>query len=516
MPLSNRYRLAAAAIAAVFSAATPVSAQAPAGDSTRISLSLTDALARAVPASEEIAIARANVRSARGQRTSARAERLPQVNAAASYSRTLINRFEVDDIEVDTTAAGGGAAFGGFDVSQAGFGALNAYSVNVNATQSIYSGGRVSAQQDIASAVLRSAELEVTAQNARLIVDVVEAYYDALLRNRLLEIAEAALEQTEEMLRLTELGFQVGDKAEYDVLRARVSRNNQRNVVVQQRAARDLAFYELKRRLDLPLEQPVVLTTPLSDSIAARVELPDWVSPEAADTAADVRVPVRQARQNVAVQEGQVRVARALGRPNLSLTSAYGLFAYPQDVFPEASNFRDDWTVGLAVSVPVLTFGRTRGQVEQARGSLDEARARLQQTRENAALDARSRLENLEAARSAWKATAGTVAEAQRAYEISQIRYQQGMSILTEVNDARIALSQAQADRAQAARDLYVAQVQLLLIRDLPLAPAMGTMARGGATNAAAASAIQRQTTGATPQAGTPAGQIDTRTGTVR
>jgi len=509
----KRYRLAAAALVMMLSMASAGAAQEAAKDPTRVGLSLEEALARAVRASEEIAIARGGVRSARGQRKAARAERLPQVNASAAYSRTLINRFEVDDVEIDTTAGGGGS-FGGFDVSQAGFGALNAYTVNVNATQSIYTGGRISAQQDAAEAVLRSAELEVTAQNAQLVVDIVQLYYDALLRDRLLAIAESALEQTEETLRLTELGFEVGDKAEYDVLRARVARNNQRNLVVQQRAARDLAFFELKRRLDLPLEQDVVLTTPLSDSAAARVELPDWVSGEATDTSADARVAVRQAQQNVAAQEAQVRITRSFGRPDLSITSAYGVFAYPRDIFPGASNFRDDWTVGLAINVPVLTFGRVRGQVEQARGSLEQSRARLQQTRENAALDARSKLERLESARSAWEATAGTVEEAQRAYEIAQLRYQQGMSTLTEVNDARIALSQARADRAQAARDLYVAQVQLLLIRDLPLTPAVGTMATG-ATDAASTAVRQRTSVG-TAQPGTPASQLNTRTGTIR
>ena len=66
-------------------------------------------------------------------------------------------------------------------------------------------------------------------------------------------------------------------------------------------------------------------------------------------------------------------------------------------------------------------------------------------------------------------ASAGTVEQAQRAYQIAEIRYREGLSTQVELTDSRILLQQAQANRAQAARDLQIAQARVALLPDLPL-----------------------------------------------
>lgn len=494
----------------------PLAAQRP---SPR-DLSLEEALRRAIRTSEAVALARAGVRAAEGEKVAARAERLPQLNGAFSYSRTLISQFSglgggaggggaappdssllpplcntfrpdsslplpervrtlEDALGCLPTAAGGP----GFDFGEIGLGAKNAYSLGLSLAQPIYSGGRIEAQNVLADAIVRNAEFEVRAQNAQLVLDVTQAYYDALLSARLLEITEKSLAQAEATLRFAELAFQVGDQAEYDVLRARVARNNQRNQVVQRRSARDLAFFRLKQLLDLPIEDEVRLTTSLNSAMEAVLPLPPGVE-SAPDTTVARRIAVRQAEAAIEMQEAQVDLARAQGRPNLSLGSDYGLFAFPQQVVPWPDQFRPNWTIGLQLNVPLFTGGRVRGRVLQAEGGLEQSHFRLEQTRESVALDTRTRLEALETARSALAAIEGTVAEAERAYEIAQLRYEEGVANLTEVGDARLALSQARVDEAQARRDLVIAQVALLLIRDLPLGVGPPT---GGALPASAA-----------------------------
>ena len=63
-----------------------------------------------------------------------------------------------------------------------------------------------------------------------------------------------------------------------------------------------------------------------------------------------------------------------------------------------------------------------------------------------------------------WQASAGTVEQAARAYQIAELRYREGLSTQTELLDSRIQLQQAQASRARAARDLQVAKVRIVLL----------------------------------------------------
>ncbi|MFL5504247.1 MAG: hypothetical protein ACJ799_09600, partial [Gemmatimonadaceae bacterium] len=101
--------------------------------------------------------------------------------------------------------------------------------------------------------------------------------------------------------------------------------------------------------------------------------------------------------------------------------------------------------------------------------NLREAQARYDQLREFAALDSRVTLNNLFQARAAWQASLGTAEQAARAYSIATVRYKEGISTQIELNDARILLEQAVANRALAARNLQVARVKLALLPDLPL-----------------------------------------------
>jgi outer membrane protein TolC len=359
------------------------------------------------------------------------------------------------------------------------FGQPNQWSFGLSLSQNLFAGGRILAQNRIAAANRRRAETELTAQEAQLVLDVTTAYYDAVLSDRLVSIAEASLNQAERTLRDVRLARQVGTQPEFDLLRAEVSRDNQRPVVIQRRTARELAYVRLAQILNLPLDQPVVLTTSLGDTASAEgppaVPIADRGRTEL-DTTVSQRAPVRQAAENVRASEGQLAVARAQSLPSLVLSSQYAKLNFPEDPFP-SGRFLTDWTVGVSLQLPLFTGGRLSGERMVARAGVEQARLRLRQTEEQARLDARSSVANSEEAEARWAASTGTVRQAQRAYQIAEIRYREGISTQTELSDSRLQLQEAQANRAQAARDLQVARVRLALLKDLPLDAGIGAPA---------------------------------------
>ena len=75
------------------------------------------------------------------------------------------------------------------------------------------------------------------------------------------------------------------------------------------------------------------------------------------------------------------------------------------------------------------------------------------------------------------EASAGTIEQATRAYQIAEVRFQSGVSTQLELADARLLLQLAEANRAQAARDLQVARARVALLPDLPLGVSSGITA---------------------------------------
>jgi outer membrane protein TolC len=123
--------------------------------------------------------------------------------------------------------------------------------------------------------------------------------------------------------------------------------------------------------------------------------------------------------------------------------------------------------------MPILTGGRQRGDELVARAEVDQTRLQQRQIEELAALDTRSAWAELLASRAAWESTAGTVQQAERAYEIADVRYGSGVSTQLELSDSRVQRQQAGAQRAIAARDLQVARARVALLPDLPIGNAL-------------------------------------------
>ena len=484
-------------------------------------LSLDEAVQLAESQSEMVRIARAGVQRAQGQQYQARSQRLPQLAGSASYTRTLASQFSVaggpavdttkpvpppapcDQYLLDATAttadrlagledanrcALGGNPFASF--GDLGFGAKNQYNLGLAFSQNLFAGGRISAQNAVANAGRRSAEIELSAQRAQLRLDVTQAYFDAALADRLVALAESSLLQTDNVLKQTQLARTVGNVSEFELLRAQVSSANQRPIVIQRQSDREVAYLTLKQLLNFPLDAPLNLTTAVDDSVATNAALANIGI--TSDTAAIDRATVRQAAEAIDAQRGLLRVAKSQRLPTLSLTSAYGKVAFPLSGLPGSGDFRTNWTIGLGSQIPLFTGGRIKGDQLVAEANLREAQARYDQVREFAALDSRVTINNLLQARAAWEASKGTAEQAARAYSIAEVRYKEGISTQIELNDSRILLEQAVTNRALSARNLQVARVKLALLPDLPLQSAGTAQAQSQAAAQAAQSQSQQ------------------------
>ena len=506
------------------------SAQQQATNAPSTALSLDEAIRVAARESEALTIARAGIARTSGQLKQARSQYYPQLNSSLAYARTLRSQFSAlagsssaapdstarpapqsvcaPRIAASATAAERAAALAqaqtcaavqGIDFSKVGFGARNQYTFGVALSQSVYSGGRIAGQADAAEAQRRSAQIDLGSQRAQLALDVTQAYFDAVLADRLVVIADTSLAQTEELLRQTRVARQVGNQSEFDLLRATVSRDNQRPVLITRRGDRGVAYLRLKQLLNMPLDMPLQLTTPIDEPAAITTIIASSAGTDvvnglaASDTAIGRRAPVRESEEAVRAQEGQLKTARADLLPSLSITSNYQRLFFPSNLFPSISQYSENWTVGGSLSFSLFNGGRVSGQVEVARANLDEARARLQQSKELALLDTRVALNQLQVAEASFQASRGTAQQAQRAYGIDQLRYKEGISTQTDLTQSRLLLEQAVANQAQSARDLAVARARVALIRDLPI----NTAALGGAAQRASA---QQQPSQSQPQ----------------
>jgi outer membrane protein TolC len=484
------------------------------GSAAPAQLSLADALKLAEQRSEALKIAEAGLKRTQGQRYQARAQFYPQLNGTAGYQRTLESQFQAISRSAGSSSNGssnGGSSGSGSDSSSSGgsdlasspiakiFAAPSTVTLGLQFSQNLFTAGKLTAANKGADAAERAAQAGVATARAQLVIDVAQAYYNAVAADRMAAIADSALAQAERALKQTELARQVGTSAEFDLLRARVTRDNSRPMAIQARATRDIAYMHLRQMLGLSLSGPMTLTSSVRDDLTAEqamaqtartvltgpVALPRENASAVPDTSVEHRAAVRQAADALEAQRYALRAANWQRLPSIQLSSSYQRFGYPRDgtFLPNSfAQFYPNWTATMGFSFPIWTSGRLLGEKMVAQANYAEAQQRLQQAREAAELDARVSISQYEQAQAAYAASVGTDEQAAKAYAIAEVRYQEGISTQLELDQSRTQLQQARINRVLAARDFELARLRLVLLRDLPLSGAPAGMSSASTT----------------------------------
>jgi outer membrane protein TolC len=416
----------------------------PAVEEGVLPLSLEGAVARAVERNEEVLIALAEEARTEGLIREVAAGAWPELTATGVYTRNIerpvfffnspegLQRIEVgSDNEVDLAAS---------------------------LRQTLW--------DPVLGPAVRAAELARDAAGAgtervRTLV-ALEArlsYFDALLASDLERVQEQALAQAEARLDQVRAFHDAGTAAEFDLLTAEVEAANLRPALIEARNRRALSLNRLKRVVGLPLSREVALTDgfpapePGADAEAAELA-------EAVAAALEGRSDLRTQRLVVELQEEQVAAERRSAFPTLDLTADYARRASTDD-FPEDDDFVDSLAAGLLFEVDLFDGWERKGRVAQAEAALERERQRLARLAEEVRLEVEQALLALRAARESVEASRGTVARAERALEIAQLRFKNGLSTQVELDDAELAVTEARTNLARALHAHAAAKAEL-------------------------------------------------------
>ena len=467
-------RLRRACTFAVLATGAVANAQTPNGARTSdtLRLSLADAVSIALRQSDEVGLSAAQVDLADAQHGAARANLLPQLRINSTYTHVY--------------QSARGNAIGTV------FNQPNTYAVNANLSQTLFQGGRLVSATRAADDVRRAARYDEREERALMTVQVQRAYLQALYTARIVELQENNLVLASNRLSQVELFERAGQAARYDVLRARVERANIEPLAIQARSDRELAVLELKRVLNIPVEQPVALVSRIdpATALALLAALDDTLT-------MSERGAVRSAELNVDAKRLGIKVARADYFPAVSAFIQSGYQAFPPIGFGfptsrgvlsnqfcavgapatqqcQNGGFFSDRQAGVSVSFPLFDGFRVKSNVDVAEAQTRLAELQLQQQREAVSIEAARARAELGRARAVFAARQQNSSEADEAFRLATLRFSRGLSTQLEVSDAQLALLTAQSTEARATYDLYLAAAELAraLGKPIPLPPA--------------------------------------------
>jgi len=328
-----------------------------------------------------------------------------------------------------------------------GGGTTDVYS-EVVLRQILYSGGRIQGLLSQAELDLLSAHERLRRVRQTVAFGVSRAFYRLLEARALLQVQDEAVRQVQAQLEIARKRYEVGTARQLDVLKAEVQLANVQQAQVAAKNRVGLGRMSLNLAMGRAPETPLAVSAPETPASGAGTERPaaevipshpEWVQSE---------LGLRRAQAGL-------RVARALGLPQVDLRAAYNLEGgtFPPDI--------ENWNVGVGVSLPLWDSGDRRGAIQQASARLEQSRVLQDALRQRLELDIKEAQVAIRDAQERMHVTALSVEQARQALVVEQERYRVGTGSSTEVIDAQVALAQAGANAVRAEYDLRVALAQL-------------------------------------------------------
>jgi len=301
-------------------------------------------------------------------------------------------------------------------------------------------------------------ELQLTERQLDVTLQIVEAYYGAVLADRVVEISEAALEEANKQLVHVQKTHAAGNASEMDVLNVQVQRDNLEPDRVDALNARDQALRNLQRLIDIKEEQLLRLTDSLHTEGFAPLSAPDI------DRIANTypqRASIAAADRNIRIQKLRESGARGSWIPTVSVGASFAKSGAWANGAPDGDDLRDNWSVGVAFSTAIYDGGLRRADVASAHELAVQSQLQLDQMKKAVALEVAQRRGELDRAAASVEARSHTTALAERNYTLMSLAYDKGVVNTLQLSDARLQLRQARVNEVQALHDYYIALARL-------------------------------------------------------
>jgi outer membrane protein len=410
-----------------------------------LSLDLRTAIDISLENNEYYLIARKELDRADGQIMEAISGALPQVTGGLQYNknwRVPVGVFQMGDETVTFR-----------------FGTENSYAADLTVTQPIYSGGRTFTALKMARVYKRMAREMVDMSRQDLKISVYNSFYGALLANEILRVNRESYRLAGENLDVAQKMYDQGMVAEYDLLRARVAVSNIEPLVIKAENDAEVAVSSLKNVLGIDMDVEINLVAEFDSS---QFILPP-VDPESAEAELrENRPEIKITRNETSLSRHLVSIAKAGYRPTLSFSTSLQY----QALFNRGSVFDKKWNRSLnsivMLSVPIFDSWRTPSRVKQARVDVIQSKLKEESMLKSMILDLEQSLGRYNEARRRLSAQGDAVELARRGLSIASVRYENGVGTQLEVSDARLALAEAEINRAMAFHDLAVSYAALM------------------------------------------------------
>ena len=321
--------------------------------------------------------------------------------------------------------------------------------VSVNVYQDLYDFGRTEHQSSARRSELIYFTETVLAEQAKVILDAKNAYYNGLKAQKLVGVAETTIQERRLTLRQAEAFYRAQLRSKLDVSLAQLEVSRAELGRVKADNSLKQAFATLNHRMGVDSSQIYTLQEPLIEptSLSAVEGL--------VEQSLDSRPDLRAVEARIEAAQEWVKRAESERYPRFM-----GLFSGGWTRFADftLSNLLFG---GFGFRLPVFTGGRLTARIEEAKKDVEKTKMVREELIQNVELQVRTAYTDILTAIEAVKTNSQMIQQAQEALRLARIRYRMELSDFVELAAAQTFLSTAESDYAAALYDYKIKESEL-------------------------------------------------------
>lgn len=388
-----------------------------------VSMSLEEAMARALKASPQVVQAQGSVRNATASERSAYGAYLPSLSANASTGL-------------------GGTGLNSPDDS---------YGAGLSASWDVFTGFRRRNERQRAQAESLSAGANLVGQRFTVELSVARSFFEALRAEELMTVAKARIERAREGVEAAQRRLTVGSATRSDVLRSQLELNTAQESLLQLENQRLTAALSLGRLVgaDTPVDPAPSGSLEPSPIQSSREEIIASLVAQAPS--------VKAAEANVLAAEASIGSARSAYYPTVRLSAGYD---WSSDYLGFAES-RTGWSVRLGLSYPIFDGFQRDANVVRATTQSEVSQAQLLDTRRAVRSEAERVLSQLQLAEQRVTMARQAVEVAEEDLRVQQERYRLGATTILELLTSQANLVEAQNNLVSLRFDSLLSRAEL-------------------------------------------------------
>lgn len=334
-------------------------------------------------------------------------------------------------------------------------GTQNYYVLRLSLTQPVFTFGKTFFGYKIAEQGYNIANINFKKAKEKLDLDIISAFYGALISQQLYKITEESLKRTEEFLKITQKKYKNGQASNFEVLRAKVELANAKPKLKSAETQYKMAIENLKNSVGLNLDDEIELTGDIN------YEKVNLVYEDVKKSFMENNDEKQIAKNLESISNYKKALSFSMLLPSIAISANLNNYSTHEAFHKEKEYWQNSWDVTIGLQWTIFDSFKNLAAIKEASADAEKQKLNRKNMENILKIQLDSLFMQINESREIIEAADETIKQAEEGYKIAKTNYVNGLIQSIDLMDAEIMLAQAKMNYLNAMYN-YTTKLQTL------------------------------------------------------